>query len=551
MGLREAGAVERRAPGFQFRRTDALPPLAWCAEVRRGVHDVVVKHGRFVETTHDAFFEGVWDGLFVDFDFRSSHTTMGSGGCVEGERLCFVAPSHTYESLVTLVDGDRLWVSNSIAFVLASADDAPDLRYPWYHRDLLRLQRRGATGTEPAALPTARGRTVLLHAGTDLIVGDQLAIATRPRPQPPEPRDFTEYRALLADTVAALVRNADDSARTHRFPLITTTSSGYDSPATSVLAAAAGVHKAITFETQEPHAHVDSGRAIAEALGLEVHTIDARAWRGASGCPEIEFLACSSGWAMLPMAPVASGWPGSVVFLGSMGDDVWRRDRQDVKPRLARPHEEEPASAGLREFRLRAGIVFVHVPTIGAIHADAIHRIARSDEMAHWSLGNGYDRPVPRRIVEEAGIPRAAFGHTIYMTIDTQTPEILRRLRRCSFAGFIDTISPAIPRRVGLRLALEWRFGPAAARVALFIARIAWVGGRRLRLRLIQWTGRAVTTRIFRWQWHEMLPILYTFHWGTTELARRYGDAIGRSRTGATGSDRADRLRRPGEPSEA
>jgi len=87
--------------------------------------------------------------------------------------------------------------------------------------------------------------------------------------------------------------------------------------------------------------------------------------------------------------------------------------------------------------------------------------------------------------------------------------------------------------------------------VALFIARIAWVGGRRLRLRLIQWTGRAVTTRIFRWQWHEMLPILYTFHWGTTELARRYGDAIGRSRTGATGSDRADRLRRPGEPSEA
>jgi hypothetical protein len=106
--------IEWWAPGFQFRRTDALPPLAWCAEVRRGVRDVVLKHGRFVETTHDAFFEGVWNGSFVDFDFRSSHTTRGSGGCVEGERLCFVAPSHTYESLVTLVDGDRLWVSNSM-----------------------------------------------------------------------------------------------------------------------------------------------------------------------------------------------------------------------------------------------------------------------------------------------------------------------------------------------------------------------------------------------------------------------------------------------------
>jgi hypothetical protein len=52
-----------------------------------------------------------------------------------------------------------------------------------------------------------------LHAGTDLIVDDQLTIATGPRPQPPEPRDFTEYRSLLADAVAALVRNVDDRAR--------------------------------------------------------------------------------------------------------------------------------------------------------------------------------------------------------------------------------------------------------------------------------------------------------------------------------------------------
>ena len=64
-----------------------------------------------------------------------------------------------------------------------------------------------------------------------------------------------------------------------------------------------------------------------------VHTIDARAWREVSACPEIEYLACS-------------------------------------------------------------------------------------DEMAPWSLGNDYDRPIPRRIVEEAGIPRALFGHTIYMTIE-------------------------------------------------------------------------------------------------------------------------------------
>ena len=71
---------------FLFRRIDALPPLAWCAELRRGERDVVVTHGRLVETTPDAFFEGVWDGPFADFAFLSAYTTMGSGGCRDGER---------------------------------------------------------------------------------------------------------------------------------------------------------------------------------------------------------------------------------------------------------------------------------------------------------------------------------------------------------------------------------------------------------------------------------------------------------------------------------
>ena len=30
--------------------------------------------------------------------------------------------------------------------------------------------------------------------------------------------------------------------------------------------------------------------------------------------------------------------------------------------------------------------------------------------MAPWRLGNDYDRPIPRRIAESAGVPRAAFG---------------------------------------------------------------------------------------------------------------------------------------------
>ncbi|MDE5832358.1 MAG: hypothetical protein K2H64_05150 [Desulfovibrio sp.] len=30
--------------------------------------------------------------------------------------------------------------------------------------------------------------------------------------------------------------------------------------------------------------------------------------------------------------------------------------------------------------------------------------------MLPWTLGNAYDRPVPRRLAEEAGVPRELFG---------------------------------------------------------------------------------------------------------------------------------------------
>jgi hypothetical protein len=33
-------------------------------------------------------------------------------------------------------------------------------------------------------------------------------------------------------------------------------------------------------------------------------------------------------------------------------------------------------------------------------------------EMAPWSIGGEYDRPIPRRIVEEAGVERDSFGQS-------------------------------------------------------------------------------------------------------------------------------------------
>ncbi len=62
------------------------------------------------------------------------------------------------------------------------------------------------------------------------------------------------------------------------------------------------------------------------------------------------------------------------------------------------------------EFRLRVGYHGIAVPCIGARRNQAIHDLAVSEQMVPWSIGGDYDRPIPRRIAEEAGLPRDRFG---------------------------------------------------------------------------------------------------------------------------------------------
>src|SRR6478735_1997490 len=200
-------------PGLRVQPVDGLAPLAWCAELRRDDPVVDVVHGLLVEITATGWFEGVWDGPFAEFGFADCATTMGSGAVLEPGAVRFVAPSHTYESLCCIRAPGRIWVSNSIACALALADDEPRVDHPWYHRNLLALQRRGITGDRPLVLPTERGRRLELHAATDLVIRVDHTIAPVARPQPPEPADFAAYRALLASTVARLVDNARDPGR--------------------------------------------------------------------------------------------------------------------------------------------------------------------------------------------------------------------------------------------------------------------------------------------------------------------------------------------------
>jgi hypothetical protein len=69
-----------------------------------------------------------------------------------------------------------------------------------------------------------------------------------------------------------------------------------------------------------------------------------------------------------------------------------------------------PAGGSLQEFRLKTGFIHVPVPLLAFTrHADVL-RISNSLEMRRWRVGGHYDRPIPRRLVEEAGVPRRAYA---------------------------------------------------------------------------------------------------------------------------------------------
>jgi len=167
---------------------------------------------------------------------------------------------------------------------------------------------------------------------------------------------------------------------------------------------------------------------------------------------------------------------------------------------------------GLGEFRLRIGFLHLPLPYIGARHGPAIYRITHSREMDPWRLGTGYyDRPIARRMAEEAGVPRAAFGHQKFGT----AVAAWRELNAESRADFDAFVASEIPEPVRRRL--DHR--PRASRIDHH-RRLAYFRTHYSHLPMADWLARASGL--------ERLHLLhnsvnqYQFHWGFERTRERY-----------------------------
>jgi len=428
---------------FEYRPVASMPLLSWCARLREGDGRIEVMHGPWVETGEWGFFEGAWDGPFTAKGFAESKACFGTGARLTAEGPEFVGTTSPYRALLSLRRGDELFVSNSLPFLFARAGDRPELRYPGYYAALFRCFTAGFAAF-PGWLPTAGGHGIRVYVFADLLVGPRLEERAREKRSPPAPQGFREYRDLLVGSLVRLRENACDPARTARFRAATTISRGYDSTACAALGASAGWKEAVTLVPDGLGFAADDGTAVAERLGLSVTGYGMEEWRKFP-CPEAEFAATAGGGLMARLLPMGEKLSGSLLLVGVMGERVWDPTMPGAGPGMRRPGNRMLSAESLWEFQLRTGIVMVYPAVVAAVHSEALRRITTSPALSPWSVGGGYDRPIPRRIVEEAGVPRDWFGQRKMASSHIHLARGGSESSRQDFARFLAESFPGMP----------------------------------------------------------------------------------------------------------
>jgi hypothetical protein len=491
---------------LKFVRENSLPQLSWCAFLLSGSETVAIYHGSMVETNEESFFEGAWDAPFEDHQFHQANAFSGSGGVLTQEGLLFASATNLSEQLYSVRVDHCLYISNSLVFLLAQLDDGPDPAVAHYFFDFLESFRRGLTG-KTQSIRTRRGKYIKLHSYCNLLIGRNLTIDYRPKQDCHAPKDYGAYRKLLEGTLERILANATHPNRLYCYPPITTISQGYDSVAVAALAAKAGCQEAVTFTSKE------DARAIGVILGLMTKEYDLAAFQQLLDYPEAEFYTIPFG-TFVPFKIMEPKLRGKLLLTGLHGGLIW--DLGQYKrffSNLRQPWRTFIDGNSLNEFRLRVGFFHLPLPYVGAVNAREIHQISRSDELRFWSIGGQYDRPIPRRIAEDAGVPRHLFGQKKMAGAHFRPNHGMSRKSRDDFMEYCErnSISSSRLRPSSAKRILGLTHGKLCNRlphlpywmVSLMLP-LTW-------LRFRNWVHPL---------WN--LKYLYTFHWGVSKIRNRY-----------------------------
>ena len=398
---------------FNFRSEPTLPALAWVARIRPG--QLEVRHGGSVRVAEDAFFEGTWAGPPSLAMLPEATTVFGSGIVARGADLVVVNPSHHLEGVYHARRGEDLLVANPLVGLLVTTgmDIDPGFDYPslfvaasrlcWLIEDNSTASAGRLTGNS-IDIPMRDGR-VSLQLYENLLVRADLSTAEARKPREAPFRSFADYVDRLRAATRSLVENA------RPYEPVVGLSSGYDSTAVAAVGAKVGCNRAVGFTTARRAPRDgrddDSGARTAATLGLAYESFDRLAYQQASNLPEAEFLSSGTAGEDTMFSVLEPSLRGTMFLTGYWAGTEFamshRDDWRHVSPTTT-------AGADLTEFRLRADFFHIPLPVFGAARPLDAPSLLDRTEMELFRLGGHYDRPIPRRLAEEAGVPRGSFG---------------------------------------------------------------------------------------------------------------------------------------------
>ena len=465
-----------------------------------------------MEVAADRFVAGAWAGPFAQMEFERSASLCGSGAVVEEASVLFATAFHPLEWLFVLRADSHLWVSNSLPFLLTATSEELDLRYPHYFFDLLADYRKGVASAG-RSLRLQSGRAVQVFACCSFRVAADLSVSREEKAGSAPPRSYAEYAESLQSAVNAILDNAGSGDRSHRFGSVATVSRGYDSVAAAALAKAGGCTRAVTFlQSAKDTAGTpgnDCGAEAARDLAMTVVEYDRSEYQKCEALAEAEFFMTPLGRTNLSLLAFESELTGCMLVTGRHGENLWRRDSLPVFDNFAEPGAVKMSGSESIEYCLRIGAIHLPTPYLEGIHGSALRRITHSDEMRPWSIGGDYDRPIARRIAEEAGVRREHFGQ-VKMGGGERGDPLAEESQRDFEAFYARRVRPNDG-------------SPQAGRKSSQHSKTPFV---RFRSRLMAQSG-LVRRLAGRYPVDRLHPIwnsrhCYRFHWGVWRVSERY-----------------------------
>ena len=492
---------------FDYTANAKLPKLAWLAEVIDDRDTVCVNHGAAVECRSQWCVEGVWEDEFSHGNFHKVENFFGSGIRAENENLIFSASVATIDRIFHVVHHGNLLVSNSLVQLLSRVGAELNPQHDY-------IEETFASGSGIHVYPNnfrvkhpdfqyicQEYHCNLLYSNGELV----RQLRSKPRPI----SNFDAYYGLMQTALQKIDDNRRSSERQVPVGAYATTSAGYDSTATAVFAKKLGVSDCFTTEIY-PHAgnrFQESGLAVAEAIGLNAHILGS----DPNDFSEIEiyFLAaCMDGTEIFYhdlVTYLAEHSEVSVLFTGYYGDVIW--DGGDQLPKFSDDIRRKDVSGlNISEVRLVAGFINLALPFMFARNIDDIMTLSRSTEMRNWSVDKDYDRPIPRRIAEQAGVPRELFGISKKAQLQYYNRPCNEELAR-KFLRYLEQsvgIKPWQLKLIELAESLDYRWAGLVERLNVYVKlpnfALSWRGllpGAKVNLRslIFVWSVNSLAAR--------------------------------------------------------